>query len=280
MCKPLTRAKRFVAKHVDYHRKWKDAGLSKAEYFKLLRYPGGYLQPTTVDFRGSVTHFVSPLWFLHSVQEIFVDEVYKFAPERSDPTIIDCGANIGLSAIYFKSNCPDAKVIAFEPDPSVFELLQKNVKERKLAAVDTRNAAVWIDDSRLTFEVEGALGGRLSDTVADGRTQIGVQAFRLRDLLESPVEFLKIDIEGAEYEVLKDCRDRLQNVANLFVEYHAAPNEPQHLSEILSWLSNAGFRYYISEASRLQPHPFISKGGGVFEMQLNISCYRGAPAHA
>ena len=280
MSNPLSRANRIVKKHVDYHRKWKDAGLSKAEYFKLLRYPGGYLQPTTVNFRGSVTHFASPFWFLHSVQEIFIDEVYKFAPERSDPTIIDCGANIGLSAIYFKTRWPDAKLIAFEPDPSVFDLLQKNVKERNLAAVDAQNAAIWIDDSKLRFEVEGALGGKLSDAAADGRQQIEVQAFRLRDLLDSPVDFLKIDIEGAEYTVLRDCRDRLQNVRNLFVEYHAAPDEPQRLNEMLSWFSEAGFRYYISEASQLQPHPFISRGGDVFEMQLNISCYRTTPARA
>jgi hypothetical protein len=63
----------------------------------------------------------------------------------------------------------------------------------------------------------------------------------LRDLLDSPVDFLKIDIEGAEYAVLKDCRDRLQNVRNLFVEYHAAPDEPQRLNEMLSWFSEAGF---------------------------------------
>jgi FkbM family methyltransferase len=163
MSNPLSRANRIVKKHVDYHRKWKDAGLSKAEYFKLLRYPGGYLQPTTVNFRGSVTHFASPFWFLHSVQEIFIDEVYKFAPERTDPTIIDCGANIGLSAIYFKTHWPDAKLIAFEPDPSVFDLLQKNVKQRNFTAVDAQNAAIWIDDSKLRFEVEGALGGKLSD---------------------------------------------------------------------------------------------------------------------
>jgi len=128
--------------------------------------------------------------------------------------------------------------------------------------------------------VEGALGGKLSDAAGDGRQQIEVQAFRLRDLLDSPVDFLKIDIEGAEYAVLKDCRDRLQNVRNLFVEYHAAPDEPQRLNEMLSWFSEAGFRYYISEASQLQPHPFISRGGDVFEMQLNISCYRTTPARA
>ena len=274
MANPLDRANLLVQKHVDFHRKWKEAGLTKADYFELLRYPGGYLQPTTTNFRGKVTHFASPFWFLHSVQEIFIDEVYKFAPASDAPVIIDCGANIGLSVIYFKTNWPGSKVIAFEPDPSVCDLLRKNVAERNLSGVDIRNNAVWIDESAMHFEVEGALGGKLSETSAGSSKQIEVDAFRLRDLLDSPVDFLKMDIEGAEYKVLQDCRDRLANVSNLFVEYHGVPDQPQRLNEVLSWCSDAGFRYYIHEASPLQPHPFVSKGNAPFEMQLNISCYR------
>src|SRR5687768_2021146 len=92
----------FARKHIDFHRKWKGAGFSKPDYFQLLRYPGGYLEPSTAMFRGHQTHFASPSWFLHSVQEIFIDEVYRFRPSCANPLIIDCGANIGLSAIYFK----------------------------------------------------------------------------------------------------------------------------------------------------------------------------------
>ena len=276
MSNPLERVNTLVGKHVDFHRKWKDAGLSKADYFRLLRYPGGYLKPTTTNFRGHVTHFTSPYWFLHSVQEIFIDEVYKFVPAHDAPVIVDCGANIGLSVIYFKANWPKANIIAFEPDPSVCELLRKNVAERDLGGVDIRNNAVWIDGSKMHFEIEGALGGKLSDTKADDRARIEVDAFRLRDLLDGPIDFLKIDIEGAEYEVLKDCRDRLKNVSNLFVEYHGSPDKPPRLNEILTWCSDAGFRYYINEASQLQPHPFVSRGSSPFEMQLNISCYRTA----
>ena len=266
---------RFVAKHLDFHRRWKKVGFSKAEYFKLLRYPGGHLQPSTAIFGGHATHFASPSWFLHSVQEIFIDEVYRFRPSRRDATIIDCGANIGLGVIYLKSLCPEARILAFEPDPSLCDLLTRNVQARDLTDVEVRNNAVWIDESRLSFNADGALGGRLSEDHS-ARRQIEVEAVRLREFLNKRIDFLKIDIEGAEYAVLRDCRDRLTNVENLFVEYHVGSREEQRLDELLAWFSDAGFRYYISEASQLQRHPFVSKGADVFEMQLNIWCYRAA----
>lgn len=265
--------KTFINKHIDFRRNWIKSGLSKSAYFELLRYPGGYLQPSEVEFRGRPTYFASPYWFLHSVREIFVDEVYRFDSRNEQPRIIDCGANIGLSVLYFKELYPNAKIIAFEPDAAMFDLLQKNIAERRLSDVEILNRAVWLDDSVLSFEVEGALGGKVADGNGKGGKQIEVRGARLRDLLVQHVDFLKIDIEGAEYLVLDDCKDRLRNVENLFIEYHCDPHENQRLNTILSWISGAGFRYYISEAARIQTHPFISKGGDKFDMQLNISCY-------
>lgn len=265
----------FVNKHLDFHRRWKSVGFSRGEYFKLLRYPGGHRQPSTVMFGGHPTHFVSPSWFLHSVREIFINEAYRFVPSRRDAVIIDCGANIGLSVIYFKRLCPEARILAFEPDPSLCDLLTKNVQERELTDVEVRNNAVWTEDARLGFTADGALGGKISADDTLGR-QLEVQAIRLRDFLNRRIDFLKIDVEGAEYAVLRDCRDRLTNIESLFVEYHVASREEQRLDEILTWFSAAGFRYYISEAAQLQRHPFVSKGADVFEMQLNIWCYRTA----
>jgi FkbM family methyltransferase len=271
----LGRVKATFRKYSDFENTWKAAGLQRSEYFRLLRFPGGHLKPTTILFRGFLTHFASPYWFLHSVQEIFVDEVYKYSPSSSAPLIVDCGANIGLSVVYFKELAPNARIVAFEPDPDVFDLLAKNITGRSLTDVEILNRAVWTDDSMLTFEVEGALGGKVGRSEAVARKSIEVRGQRLRDLLDQEVDFLKLDIEGAEYSVLEDCRDKLENVRNLFVEFHGNTNEPQQLDEILAWVKTAGFRYYITEASKIQAHPFVSKGSpNDFDVQLNLSCYR------
>jgi FkbM family methyltransferase len=264
----------FIKKQVYFYKDKSKLGLSKSDYFKLLRYRADYTQPMSIEFNGNKTHFSSPFWFLHSIEEIFIDEVYKFSPLRKDALILDCGANIGLSVLYFKQICPAAKIIAFEADPFVFELLEKNIKESALSDVDLLNKAVWTEDTVLEFDAEGGLGGRLGLGEVEIKNKIDVKTIRLRDYLDQKVDFLKIDIEGAEYNVLKDCVDKLHNVENLFLEYHILPTEEQNLDEILLWLRNAGFRYYIKEAWENQKYPFVSKKGTVYEMQLNISCYR------
>lgn len=96
----------------------------------------------------------------------------------------------------------------------------------------------------------------------------------MRDYLSTEIDFLKIDIEGAEYEVLKDCADLLFNVKNLFIEYHVLPNEAQHLHDILNWVNAAGFKYYIKEAWNNMTYPYMKSYNDYYQMQLNIFCYR------
>ena len=74
-----------------------------------------------------------------------------------------------------------------------------------------------------------------------------VKCVRLKDLLNEEIDFLKIDIEGAEFAVLKDCSDNLKNIKNLFVEYHGKYDEMFKLNEILEILLQNNFKYYIKE---------------------------------
>jgi hypothetical protein len=105
-----------------------------------------------------------------------------------------------------------------------------------------------------------------------------VQAVRLRPhLAGKPVDLLKIDIEGAETLVLKDCADLLSNVERLFVEYHSFGDRPQTLHEVLAILSDAGFRVYVSSAGSAQP--FVRRESYLgMDMQLNIFAMK--PSHA
>ena len=63
-----------------------------------------------------------------------------------------------------------------------------------------------------------------------------VQTQRLCDLLDVKIDLLKIDIEGAEYEVIKDCESNLKNVEKLFIEYHGNYDEMHKLNSILNTL--------------------------------------------
>ena len=103
-----------------------------------------------------------------------------------------------------------------------------------------------------------------------------INAIRLKDLLTEKIDFLKIDIEGAEYAVLKDIKDSLFHVTNLFVEYHGSFNQTRELTDMLEWITEQGFNYYIKEAAPVYRTPFFRERKNVYDydVQLNIFCFR------
>ena len=99
-------------------------------------------------------------------------------------------------------------------------------------------------------------------------------ARRLRDLLDREVDMLKLDIEGAETEVLRDCAAELHCVKNLFVEYHSYLNQPQTIDEILGILKASGFRVYLESDQQLR-QPFLWRPIKLgMDLRLNIFAYR------
>lgn len=248
-------------------------GLKQKDYFKLKKFGLSDQALQEVLFQNRKIKITSPFWFLHSVDEIFVEEVYRFTTNNPRPLIIDCGSNIGLSILYFKQLFKNAEVVAFEADPAIFKILESNLEAYNIDNIRLINAAVWKEDTSLSFESEGSVGGKIG-AGATNKNRVQVPAKRLRNYLSGKVDFLKIDIEGAEYEVLKDCKDLLLNVENLFIEYHVLPNETQRLHEILEWVHAAGLRYYIREAWGNMKYPFTKTCDFYYQLQLNIFCYR------
>jgi FkbM family methyltransferase len=214
-----------------------------------------------------------PYWFLHTFDEIIHNEIYKFKVADNKPKIIDCGANIGLSIIYFKYLYPEARITGFEPDPDIFEMLKRNLQSCDHADINLYNCAVWSKNTTLSFQPDGSVGGRVVND-SSKKSVIKVEAVRLRDFLDEPLDFLKIDIEGSEYQVLRDCGDRLNNIQNLFVEYHGGVHDSHDLHDVLRIISSAGFRYHIKESWPIN-HPFIKDTRrSTYYSLLNIFAYR------
>ena len=185
------------------------------EFYRLYDKWGGYDRYVEVkDVKFLSYYFDVPDLpsFIWQFKEIFVDELYKFECDKSDePIIYDCGANIGMSCLYFKKLYPKSKIKAFEADPKIARVLENNLaKNSILDGVEIINSAVWIDEDGIEFSSEGADGG----SVYGDKNKIKLNSIRLKNYLENEkhIDMLKIDIEGAEYEVLKDCKDSLSNV--------------------------------------------------------------------
>jgi hypothetical protein len=124
----------------------------------------------------------------------------------------------------------------------------------------------------LPFQPDGADSGRIE--LAGQSVGIEIETIRLFDYLDQPVDFLKIDIEGAETEVLLDIAPRLGCVRNLFVEYHSFARHLQTLDQILLVLRQAGFRVQV-QPGRYASQPFLKVEDTLgMDMQLNIFAYR------
>ena len=286
----------------DYYEANKDAlGLSLAEFNRLKEFDHWQVSVTETVLFNRPFKMSSPYWFLQSVEEIFVKEVYKFDSSNPRPVIIDCGANWGLSVIYLKARFPDAVIYAYEADDEIFKLAAGNLAAFEYSNVNLYNKAIWKSNGKLVFSSEGSVGGSVADLqinssvndfadappdtwIGNYNTYFGVhkttekevEAVRLKDILKQyeTIDFLKIDIEGAEHKVIMDSAKELRRVNKMFVEYHSSPNHPQVLDEILKVITKAGFRYYIKEAANNYTHPFIREKEMLYDLQLNIFCFR------
>jgi len=184
-------------------------------------------------------------------KDIFVKHCYHFEARRPAPIILDGGGNIGMSVFYFKSVYPDAKITTFEPDQAVLPLLKENLARNNLSDVRIVEAALSVRSGPAAFHGDGQYGGSLAEQAppdpADAASPYPVQCVRLWDHLAEPIDFLKLNIEGTEWEVLADSEDRLGNVPEMVVEYHHMPGLPRTLHKILDLLDRCGFEYLIND---------------------------------
>jgi FkbM family methyltransferase len=239
-----------------------------AELHDLPRY-----QPATVKLLDQDFKIADGFSFYWMYQEIFEDGVYDIRPDTLEPTIIDCGASYGVSALYFKARFPRCRIKAVEADPATFSLLSFNMRNHEHFGMELIHRAVAAESGLcIPFHCLGADAGRIHSGTQSAPSVL-VKTICLDDLIDGPTDFLKIDIEGAETDVLRSSK-KLDKVNQLFVEYHSFEDTNQSLGELLEILSDHGFRYYISTI--FTPHrPFVEQQVNLgMDLQLGISATR------
>jgi FkbM family methyltransferase len=139
--------------------------------------------------------------------------------------IIDAGANIGASTIYFARRFPSAYVIAIEPELENFRLLERNLCG--YPNVKLINAALWgsKETRSIVSRATGSVGFTIVETEAN-RVQTGqeIKCITMTDLMgdlpNDCVDLLKMDIEGAEKNVLENSQAWIDRVRVLTAELH------------------------------------------------------------
>jgi len=196
-----------------------------------------------VEFQRLIFHCNDLLSFYMAAKDIFIHQIYAFDSDHPAPTVIDGGGHIGLFTVFVKQRYPNAKVTVFEPDPPSVRLLAKNLSANKIEDVTLIKAGLSKQRGTADFFSDGSDGSSLFSDMKNAT----IRVVPLSAYIGSEVDCLKINIEGAELDVLSEIETKLPLVKNLVIEYHGFPNTGQNLHKILALLDRAGFRYMIHD---------------------------------
>ena len=203
---------------------------------------------------------------INGVYEEFETEIVKKIIKKGD-VVVDVGANIGYYTLIFaKLVGKEGKVFAFEPEPTNFNILKKNVKINEYENVTLINKAVSNKTGKMTLDLDEINKGGHSISKNNSEKTIEIESIRLDDYFKTyygKINFIKLDIEGAEVEAIKGMSEILgkNEEANIMAEYN-----PQSLSnlgtnseEYLTSLMKFGFKIYDLDAGRKKMVPIDSR---------------------
>jgi FkbM family methyltransferase len=168
--------------------------------------------------------------FIHS--EVFEHEYYALPLATPPATILDLGANVGMTAVYFSRVFPGAALACVEPIPDNLRLLKKNLELNGIeaavfaAAVDVADGHTVMELDRRDYGHRIAVAPRRGDWARIEVAAVSVPTLR-RQLGWDRIGLLKIDIEGHEAALLSDRCDWLDCVDALCIECHGAYGEPE-----------------------------------------------------
>ena len=176
--------------------------------------------------------------------EIFAERVYD-PPKGFEAAfvriIVDVGSNVGFSCAYWTSQYPGARIIAFEPHPKHTQQIEKHLKDNKAAdrtrlipkAAGVQNEHLHLtDDQYCSTLVKQPTGQTIAVDVVDFYKELGKQE----------IDLLKIDIEGAEYDLINDPRFLTLKVGLCVIEWHITPEHPNGNEELTRRLEEAKYQ--------------------------------------
>jgi FkbM family methyltransferase len=206
--------------------------------------------PLIIRLRGSGLQFrVRTAMDVWVIKETCLDRDYENGASLQDNwTIIDIGAGLGDFTAYAAQRSPHGRVLAYEPFPESFALLQQNVALNNLRNVAAEPCAIAEKPGTLALNIGIGEAVQHSTTQAGANT-IEVQAITLQQVFDEQglacCDFLKMDIEGGEYAILRGASaDLLKRVQRIALEYHDNTPAGKH-NELVQLLQSSGFHVQV-----------------------------------
>lgn len=186
---------------------------------------------------GFSMSYPDKLIWLNQMREIFCEDCYGVHRLPRKARVIDGGANVGAFTLRVLWARPEAHVVAVEPSPENLHYLRQNLACRlAVGRVDVVPKALTAEYGKVHMIGQWSDAQRIH--ASEG---VIVDAVPLGRFLERDVDLVKLDIEGAEMEVLAACGEALRRVARLVVEYHLYGGDESRLPELLAIIRDAGF---------------------------------------
>lgn len=189
-------------------------------------------------------------------------DYFKLANISKNSKIIDIGANIGAFSIYAATKYPDSEIFSYEPDPKNYQKLNENIKLNDIQNVIAFNKAVGkINGNVILYsDVNGNFGTVGSTLVNKGPKSIEVECTTLENILKSngidTCDFLKMDCEGGEYDILLNSNEHIfKFIKTIVLEYHEVPNHK--VEELEQFLKDQDFKIMRIPNPRSPKYGFI-----------------------
>lgn len=165
------------------------------------------------------------------VSKIIMREIerdYHIDLDIQEGKIIEIGSHIGLVTTYLSKKYPNSQIVGFEPSKANYDHLLLNLEANQVKNAVIVNKAVTSDGRNVTISTDFANSG--GGNIYQGGGE--VESVKAGDLFNQPIELLKIDCEGAEYEIFDSLTDdQLKNIKAIRGEFHSAFGNAQMLLE-------------------------------------------------
>ena len=187
---------------------------------------------------------------LQSIREVWIDSVYDVSSAKRVAVVVDLGAHIGLTSLWLSVRYPDAVFIAVEPSHANAALLNANFSQNKINGHVMRAAISDWDGCGLFADAPQSNLGRLSQAGDAGVVVMSCESL-LRMFQVDRVSVLKMDVEGAERNILLHSGSWLAQVDCIVAEFHP---DVASCSDIIGHLSSYGLQRTPLPHSRHTPY--------------------------
>ena len=181
--------------------------------------------------------------------------------------ILDIGANVGSTSIFFSINYPQSTIFSFEPVTETYEILKKNISNfnnihsYKYAISDKDDfQRIYIDENRLGRSSLIKKHRNMENTNTEIVQLVNLNSFLRNNNIEK-IDILKIDCEGSEVEILESIKTKLDKIALIYIEIHGE-EKIEYLTKLLSKTHN---EIAASDYIDLRESIFINK---IFKTKL------------